>query len=257
MTARTKTFFASDLHLGSPYHDDPREAERLFVRWLHSIEPEAKRLILVGDIFDYWYEYRQVVPRGFTRTIGLLGEMADEGVEIHFFTGNHDIWISDYLPTEIGCTLHREATSMELEGHRFFIAHGDEYAPSRAYAVTRAIFHSRVCQFFYGLLPAWLTIPFAQGWARRSRERGLRKSRRLPQPEIGEEYLVRYAEADARERGGEGGEAPEYYLFGHRHRMADHPVGDHSRVILLGDWIKYHSYAVWDGTSLTLSRYNS
>ncbi len=255
MTARTKTFFASDLHLGSPYHDDPREAERLFVRWLHSIEPEARRLILVGDIFDYWYEYRQVVPRGFTRTIGLLGEMADEGVEIHFFTGNHDIWISDYLPTEIGCTLHREATSMELEGHRFFIAHGDEYAPSRAYAVTRAIFHSRVCQFFYGLLPAWLTIPFAQGWARRSRERGLRKSRRLPQPEIGEEYLVRYAEADARERGGEGGEAPEYYLFGHRHRMADHPVGDHSRVILLGDWIKYHSYAVWDGETLTLKRY--
>ena len=252
MTARTKTFFASDLHLGSPYHDDPREAERLFVRWLHSIEPEAKRLILVGDIFDYWYEYRQVVPRGFTRTIGLLGEMADEGVEIHFFTGNHDIWISDYLPTEIGCTLHREATSMELEGHRFFIAHGDEYAPSRAYAVTRAIFHSRVCRFLYGLLPAWLTIPFAQGWARRSRERGLRKSRQLPQPEIGEEYLVRHAETDARER---GGEAPEYYLFGHRHRMADHPVGDHSRVILLGDWIKYHSYAVWDGETLTLKRY--
>lgn len=252
MTARTKTFFASDLHLGSPYHDDPREAERLFVRWLHSIEPEAKRLILVGDIFDYWYEYRHVVPRGFTRTIGLLGEMADEGVEIHFFTGNHDIWISDYLPTEIGCTLHREATLMELEGHRFFIAHGDEYAPSRAYAVTRAIFHSRVCRFLYGLLPAWLTIPFAQGWARRSRERGLRKSRRLPQPEIGEEYLVRHAEADARER---GVEAPEYYLFGHRHRMADHPVGDHSRVILLGDWIKYHSYAVWDGETLTLKRY--
>ena len=252
MTARTKTFFASDLHLGSPYHDDPREAERLFVRWLHSIEPEAKRLILVGDIFDYWYEYRQVVPRGFTRTIGLLGEMADEGVEIHFFTGNHDIWISDYLPTEIGCTLHREATSMELEGHRFFIAHGDEYAPSRAYAVTRAIFHSRVCRFLYGLLPAWLTIPFAQGWARRSRERGLRKSRQLPQPEIGEEYLVRHAETDARER---GGEAPEYYLFGHRHRMADHPVGDHSRVILLGDWIKYYSYAVWDGETLTLKRY--
>ena len=254
MTARTKTFFASDLHLGSPYHDDPREAERLFVRWLHSIEPEAKRLILVGDIFDYWYEYRHVVPRGFTRTIGLLGEMADEGVEIHFFTGNHDIWISDYLPAEIGCTLHREAATMDLEGHRFFIAHGDEYAPSRAYAITRAIFHSRVCQFLYRLLPAWLTIPFAQRWARRSRERGLRKSRQLPQPEIGEEYRVRYAEADALKS---GAEAPEFYIFGHRHRLADHPVGNHSRVILLGDWIKYHSYAVWDGTSLTLSRYES
>lgn len=176
MTARTKTYFASDLHLGSPYHDDPRAAERRFVRWLHSIEPEAKRLILVGDIFDYWYEYRQVVPRGFTRTIGLLGEMADEGVEIHFFTGNHDIWISDYLPTEIGCTLHREAATMDLEGHRFFIAHGDEYAPSRAYAITRAIFHSRVCQFLYGLLPAWLTIPFAQRWARRSESEDLRRA---------------------------------------------------------------------------------
>lgn len=254
MTARTKTYFASDLHLGSPYHDDPRAAEQRFVRWLHSIEPEAKRLILVGDIFDYWYEYRHVVPRGFTRTIGLLGEMADEGVEIHFFTGNHDIWISDYLPTEIGCTLHREAATMDLEGHRFFIAHGDEYAPSRAYAITRAIFHSRVCQFLYGLLPAWLTIPFAQRWARRSRERGLKKSRQLPQPEIGEEYLVRHAEAEALRL---GAEAPEFYIFGHRHRLADHPVGNHSRVILLGDWITYHSYAVWDGTSLTLSRYES
>lgn len=239
MTARTKTYFASDLHLGSPYHDDPRA---------------AKRLILVGDIFDYWYEYRHVVPRGFTRTIGVLGEMADEGVEIHFFTGNHDIWISDYLPTEIGCTLHREAATMNLEGHRFFIAHGDEYAPSRAYAITRAIFHSRVCQFLYGLLPAWLTIPFAQRWARRSRKRGLRKSRQLPQPEIGEEYLVRQAEAEALRL---GAEAPEFYIFGHRHRLADHPVGDHSRVILLGDWITYHSYAVWDGKSLTLSRYES
>ena len=254
MTARTKTYFASDLHLGSPYHDDPRAAERRFVRWLHSIEPVAKRLILVGDIFDYWYEYRHVVPRGFTRTIGLLGEMADEGVEIHFFTGNHDIWISDYLPTEIGCTLHREAATMDLEGHRFCIAHGDEYAPSRAYAMTRAIFHSRVCQFLYGLLPAWLTIPFAQRWARRSRERGLKKSRQLPKPEIGEEYLVRHAAAEALRL---GAEAPEFYIFGHRHRLADHPVGDHSRVILLGDWITYHSYAVWDGKSLTLSRYES
>lgn len=254
MTARTKTYFASDLHLGSPYHDDPRAAEQRFVRWLRSIEPEAKRLILVGDIFDYWYEYRQVVPRGFTRTIGLLGEMADEGVEIHFFTGNHDIWISDYLPTEIGCTLHREAATMDLEGHQFFIAHGDEYAPSRAYAITRAIFHSRACQFLYGLLPAWLTIPFAQRWARRSRERGLKKSRQLPQLEIDEEYLVRHAEAEALRL---GAEAPKFYIFGHRHRLADHPVGDHSRVILLGDWIKYYSYAVWDGKSLTLSRYES
>ena len=118
--------------------------------------------------------------------------------------------------------------------------------------MTRAIFHSRVCQFLYGLLPAWLTIPFAQRWAQRSRERGLRKSRQLPQPEIGEEYLVRYAEADALRL---GAEAPEFYIFGHRHRLADHPVGSHSRVILLGDWIKYYSYAVWDGKSLTLSRY--
>ena len=208
----------------------------------------------MGDIFDYWYEYRHVVPRGFTRTIGVLGEMADEGVEIHFFTGNHDIWISDYLPTEIGCTLHREAATMDLEGHRFFIAHGDEYAPSRAYAMTRAIFHSRACQFLYGLLPAWLTIPFAHRWAQRSRERGLKKSRQLPQLEIGEEYLVRHAEADTLRL---GAETPEFYIFGHRHRLADHPVGDHSRVILLGDWIKYYSYAVWDGTSLTLSRYES
>ena len=143
---------------------------------------------------------------------------------------------------------------MNLEGHRFFIAHGDEYAPSRAYAMTRAIFHSRVCQFLYGLLPAWLTIPFAHRWAQRSRERGLKKSRQLPQAEIGEEYLVRHAEAESLRL---GAEAPEFYIFGHRHRLADHPVGSHSRVILLGDWIKYHSYAVWDGTSLTLSRYNS
>lgn len=249
---RTRTYFASDLHLGSPYHDDPRAAERRFVRWLRSIQPDAKRLILVGDIFDYWYEYRYVVPRGYTRTIGLLGEMADEGVEIHFFTGNHDIWIYDYLPDEIGCTLHREACLMELEGGRFHIAHGDEYAPSRGYALIRGIFHSPLCQTLYGMLPAWLTIPLAHSWAESSRRRGLERGEKRPPIDIAQEYLVQYAEADAREK---GPDAPDFYIFGHRHLLVDRPVSPHSRVIILGDWLRHMSYAVWDGTSLTLNRY--
>lgn len=250
---RTRTYFASDLHLGSPYHADPRAAERRFVRWLRSIEGDAKRLILVGDLFDYWYEYRYVVPRGFTRTIGLLGELADEGVEIHFFTGNHDIWVYDYLPGEVGLTLHREATLMELEGHRFHIAHGDEYATGRAYALTRRIFHSPVCQALYGLLPAWLTIPFAHRWAEGSRRRGLEQGRRRPAKDIGEEFLVQFAARDAIQK---GSLAPDFYIFGHRHILVDRPVGPSSRVIILGDWLRLMSYAVWDGRTLSLCRYS-
>lgn len=254
MTHRTKTYFASDLHLGSPYHDDPREAERRFVRWLHSIEADAKRLILVGDIFDYWYEYRYVALRGFTRTIGLLGEMSDAGVEIHFLTGNHDIWIRDYLPTEIGCTVHREAIRLEMEGRSFHIAHGDEYADGLAYAVTRRIFHSPVCQALYSLLPTRFTVPLAQGWAQASRKQGLERAERTPQRSIDEEYLVRFARQDAEAR---GPMAPDYYIFGHRHLLADLPAGRESRVILLGDWIRHLSYAVWDGERLTLETFHA
>ena len=137
-TSRTKIYFASDAHLGARFHADPRAVEKKLVRWLDSIKQDASAVWFLGDMFDYWYEYKYVVPKGFTRFLGKLAELADNGVEIHIFIGNHDIWMFDYLPQEIGAIIHREPLTVDLLGKRFFLAHGDEVDyRSRAFRVIR------------------------------------------------------------------------------------------------------------------------
>lgn len=256
------------MHFGAYYHKDPREVERKFVRFLESIRHEAKAIILVGDIFDYWFEYRYVVPRGYTRVIGKLGELADEGVEIHLFTGNHDIWIFDYLPEEIGCQIHRDPTTFTFNGHKFFVAHGDEFVTEdKGFRLIRWIFHNKLCQKIYATLHPWWTVGFAHRWALHSRRKGLRKAE-ANQARIEAGY---YPKEDHKYHGSYKGEAEEYlvratkeliakapedaadfYLYGHRHIMLDLMLTRRSRLIILGDWIHYFSYAVWDGTTLIL-----
>ena len=125
MKAGKKIYFISDIHLGAPALSDNREREKLFVQWMDEIKQDAAKLFLMGDIFDFWYEYKKVAPRGFTRALGKIAELSDSGVEVHFFTGNHDVWVFDYLPEELNLTLHREEYKTELMGKKFFLAHGD------------------------------------------------------------------------------------------------------------------------------------
>ena len=154
---RTTIYFASDAHLGARFHEDSRAVERRLVRWLDSIKDSAIAVWFLGDMFDYWYEYKYVVPKGFTRFLGKVAELADSGVEIHFLTGNHDVWMFDYLPTELGATVHDGPVTIDLLGRRFFLGHGDEVDDrSRAFQLMRRLFRNRFCQWLYaGIHPRW------------------------------------------------------------------------------------------------------
>lgn len=249
MEGRNKIYFASDAHLGARFHSDSREVERKLVRWLDSIQQDALEIWFLGDMFDYWYEYKYVVPKGFTRFLGKLAELSDQGVKIHFFIGNHDIWMFGYLEEEIGAMIHREPLTIDLLGKRFFLAHGDEVDyRSRAFRVIRWVFRNKFCQFLYSAIhPRW-TFGFALGWSLSSRKKGLKK-----QAEYGGEageYLVQFAKTYLQEH-------PDinFFIFGHRHILLDLMLTRTSRLLIAGDWMQYFSYIVWDGESLYLDQF--
>ena len=179
-TSRKKIYFASDAHLGARFHKDPLTVEKKLVRWLDSIKDEAMAIYFLGDMFDYWYEYKYVVPKGFTRFLGKLAELSDSGIEIHIFIGNHDIWMFDYLPNEIGAVIHRDVLTTDLLSKRFFLGHGDEVDyRSKAFRFIRALFRNKFCQWLYaGIHPRW-TFGFALGWSLSSRKSGLEKENAL------------------------------------------------------------------------------
>ena len=251
MKERTKIYFASDAHLGARFHENPIAIERKLVRWLDSIKDEAKAIWFLGDMFDYWYEYKYVVPKGFTRFLGKLAELSDNGVDIHIFIGNHDVWMFDYLPAEIGATIHREPLTIDLYGKRFFLAHGDEVDNrSRSFRFIRWIFRNRICQILYSAIhPRW-TFGFALGWSLNSRKKGLKKAKEIVYQGESSEYLVLFAKSYLASH-------PDinFFIFGHRHIMLDLMLSRTSRVLIAGDWMQYFSYIVWDSENLFLEQF--
>ena len=249
MNRRDKIYFVSDVHLGSSVFNNSLEREKRLVRWMDSIREEAKALYLLGDIFDFWFEYKEVAPHGFTRFLGKLAELSDDGVEIHYFTGNHDIWIFDYLPEEIGFILHKNPLVTKFADKTFFIAHGDGLGDcSRSFKLIRRIFHNRICQIlFRAVHPDW-GIKLGNTWAKHSR----RKERKYPKPFLGEEKedLIIYSKSYIQTH-------PEidYLIFGHRHILLDRMLNSQSRIMIIGDWLQLFSYAVFDGKELTLKQF--
>jgi len=243
-------YFASDAHLGNRYLDDPLSAEKKLVRWLDSIKKDAKAIYFLGDMFDYWYEYKYVVPRGYVRFLGKVAELSDLGVEIHFFIGNHDIWMFDYLPKEIGAKIHQGPLITDLLGKRFFLAHGDEVGKHKpTFRFLQAMFRNKICQFFYsGIHPRW-TFGFAKRWSLSSRKSGLEKQKQYTDEEkaayltdFAKEYLQTHPDIN-------------FFIFGHRHILFDQSLSDTCRILIAGDWMKYFSYIKWDGNSLTLNQF--
>ncbi len=244
-------YFISDMHLGASYLPHPLDYERRVVRFLRSIAPNCRRLFILGDALDYWYEYRSVVPRGFTRFFGCLAEMADAGIEITWLIGNHDIWIFDYLPSELGIKVVDGSMQLELDGQRFYLAHGDGVGKrSRSFRFIRAMFRNKLCQrLFSSVHPRW-TVPLAHHWSSSSRG-----GTPYISPSLGaDEPLVKWANEYLAEH---PHEPINYFIFGHRHIMLDEPIGQDSHVIILGDWINYCSYGVWDGKEFRLERFNN
>lgn len=243
---RTLSYFISDLHLGAAAMEHPLDYERRVVRFLKSIKPTAKRLYLLGDVLDYWYEYRYVVPRGFTRFFGTLAELADDGVEVTWFIGNHDIWIFDYLPAEIGMRVVDGSEVTEIDGKRFFLAHGDGVGELPAgFRFIRSLFRNRFCQrLFSAIHPRW-TVPFAHRWSEASRgvaAPAKSKGENEPYVSFARSYLATHPHID-------------YFILGHRHILMNMEVAPGSRLVVLGDWLYHFSYAVWDGNELSLEKF--
>lgn len=237
----TNTYFLSDFHLGAKYIDNPRKQEQRIVSFLESIRNDAKEIYLLGDILDYWFEYRYVVPKGYVRFFGKIAELADSGIKIYWFIGNHDIWIFDYLPSELGVEIVDGSQIKQIDGKTFFIAHGDGLGDeSRSFRMLRAFFRNRFCQRLYaGIHPRW-TVPFALNWSRSNRVNG--EDRPFGCDEPLQRFVTNYKED----------QKIDYFVFGHRHVAVDKSIGNNSRLIILGDWIKLYSYAVYDGNDLRL-----
>lgn len=247
MSSQKKIFFASDVHLGYPNHRESLVREKLFVKWLEEIRYDASEIYLLGDIFDYWYEYKKVVPRGFTRVLGKIAEITDQGVPVRFFTGNHDIWIFDYLPLETGVSVHHEPVQKVYEGLKFFIAHGDGLGPcDNSYKLLKKIYTSRTLQWMFSRLHPNFTIWLAHKWSLRSRfAKGILNEFEGEDKEC----LILYArEILTREHF-------DFFIFGHRHIALDYPLSDNSRFIFLGDWLTNFTYAVFDGQKIELKKY--
>ncbi len=249
MPQRVNTYFISDLHLGAKYIANPREAELNVVRFLEHIKNDAKEIYLVGDILDYWFEYRYVVPRGHIRFLGKLAELADTGIKITWLIGNHDIWIFDYLPNELGITIIDGHIQTKINDKNFFISHGDGLGKlPTSFKIIRTIFRNKICQRLYSAIhPRW-TIPFALGWSKSSRKQPL-----IIPPYKGKENesLIKFAIEHHNFNTN-----INFYVFGHRHLMIDEQISDSCRVIILGEWINTFSYAIFDGNDLKLAKWN-
>lgn len=242
------TYFLSDLHLGARYLKNPLEAEKRVVRFLDSVKDDADSIYLVGDVLDYWFEYRYAVPRGHVRFFGKLAELADSGVRITWMIGNHDIWIFDYLPRELGIEVVDGVLERTIQGKRCLVTHGDGVGQMpRMFRLIRTLFRNRVCQKLYaGIHPRW-SVPFAYGWSSNNRH-GHPVAE--PYKAIDEEPLMLFAREHAATHG-----QVDYYIFGHRHVAVSERVTDRATAVILGEWIDLCSYARMTDGELTLHKY--
>lgn len=240
-------YFISDLHLGARYTSGYLEEQRRAAACLEEMAKDASHIYLLGDVLDYWYEYRHVVPRGHTRFLGKLAELADKGINITWLTGNHDIWIFDYLPNELGIRVVDGPITERVAGLNIYMAHGDRQGcDSYSFRLIQSLFRSRACQkLFAAIHPRW-TVPFALNWSGASRKAGVDltgDSNLSPAVDVLEKYSRKYLEKH-----------PDINLFiyGHLHRRAERILSPQCSMVVLPDWMHTHSYARLEGTCLTL-----
>ncbi|MFN3342825.1 MAG: UDP-2,3-diacylglucosamine diphosphatase [Flavobacteriales bacterium] len=239
-------YFASDFHLGVPNYTESRKREDRIVKWLNEIEKDAQEIYLVGDVFDFWFEYKRAIPKGFVRLQGKIAELCDKGIPVKVFIGNHDMWMFDYLPTELGIELFREPVTVNYSGKKFMIGHGDGLGPGdHGYKMIKKIFRNRVCQWMFARLHPNFGIGIANYFSKSSRKKTKHEDQYLGDEK---EYLVNYCKGILQR------EDYDYFVFGHRHLPIDMKIGN-ARYINLGDWIKFYTYAEFDGITMTFKTY--
>ena len=229
-----KIYFASDFHLGAPDLDSSLEREKKIIRWLKSIEHDAKAIFFVGDIFDFWFEYKNVIPKGSIRFIGKVAELVESGVEVFFHTGNHDLWMKNYFPETLGISVFHHPVKVEINGRSFFVAHGDGLGPGdNKYKFIKKIFTNRLFQWLFYWLHPNIGVSMAIYWSNHSRK----KDEKYPDEYRGEdEMLIQFIRKQEEES------HFDIYVFGHRHIPVDYQISDKSRYFNLGEWIKNPSF---------------
>lgn len=244
-----KIYFASDFHLGAPTRETSLIREKKIVDWLDHVSKDASEIYLVGDIFDFWFEYKRAIPRGFVRIQGKIAELTDRGIKINVFTGNHDMWIFDYLPSELGVELYREPIVREYFGKSFYIGHGDGLGPGdRGYKILKKIFANKFCQWCFERLHPNFGIWLAELSSKSSRAKSGEADREF----LGEEneWLVQYCKETLKEN------HFDYFIFGHRHLPMEIKVGENSSYINLGEWLNYCTYLEVSSESIELKSWD-
>lgn len=243
-----KIYFLSDFHLGAPDHNSSLEREKYIVKFLDDIKDDAGEIFLVGDMFDFWYEYRKVVPKGYVRLLGKLAELSDSGISMHFFVGNHDMWMKDYFQKELNIPVYFEAKEFERNGKKLLIGHGDGLGPGdHGYKRLKKLFRNPVSKWFFGVLPPVIGMGLANYLSRRSRA----QTGSTEEIFLGEdkEWLLIYSKEVLKKK------KFDFFIFGHRHLPVDYRLENGGRYINLGDWIRYYTYGVFDGETFTLKSF--
>jgi len=238
---KEKIYFASDFHLGSPNYEDSLKREKKIISWLNEIEIDAKKIYLLGDIFDFWFEYEKVVPKGFVRLLAKLADLVDKGIKIHFLVGNHDMWMRDYLEKEIGLKVHFKEFIIEEDNQLIFIGHGDGLGKGDyKYKILKSLFTSEICKWIFSRLHPNFGIGLGQAWSNKSRKE--QESFKNEEKEI----LLGYCKEQQQKN------PVDYYVFGHRHIPMEVKIDERANYINLGDWIHHYSYAVLSNKKLEL-----
>jgi UDP-2,3-diacylglucosamine hydrolase len=248
-----KIYFASDFHLGIPDSKQSLEREKRLVHWLEMARKDASEIFLMGDLFDFWFEYKTVVPRGYTRLLGMLAEISDSGIPVHLFRGNHDMWAHSYLQEETGIQLHRDPEFRSFNGKNFYLAHGDGLGPGdHGYKLIKKVFASPVNQWLFRLIHPDLGIKMALFWSRKSRHAALQKEKKEEERNLrlinerilqhSRELLTKHPETD-------------YLIYGHYHYPLETRLSEKAVQLVLGDWLTHFTYAVFNGENLELKEF--
>lgn len=243
-----KVYFASDNHLGAPNKKDSLVREQKFVQWLDEIKADAAMIILVGDLFDFWFEYQTVVPKGFVRVLGKLAEISDSGIPIHFFVGNHDLWMNGYFEEELNIPVYHKPKEFTFNNTTFFVGHGDGLGPGdKGYKRMKRVFTNQVAKWFFRWLHPDVGVTLAQYLSVKNKLISGDEDVKF----LGEEkeWLVQYSKRKLETK------PYDYFIFGHRHLPMTIKLNHTATYVNLGDWIIYYTYAVFDGTALELKKY--
>lgn len=249
LTPGKKVYFASDFHLGTPDYKSSLAREKKLVKWLEKIARDAEAIFLLGDIFDFWFEYNLAIPKGFVRFQGKLAELADNGVKIYLFSGNHDMWMFDYFPKEFGIPVYHNPIELVINNTKFYVGHGDGLGPGdKQYKQLKKIFKNKLSQRSFAMLHPSIGVGIAHKWSKKSR---LASSKNEETFHGDNEHLLIYCkELESKQH-------HDYYIFGHRHLILDMEVAPNSRYLNSGDWVNHANYIVFDGTKCRLVDYQN